>query len=143
MPLVSEETLRSAPDPATVSDETVRPETNKSVTTFVDDKGVLNAPDDVTVPTGDVCATASSLIKRPKNSGLELPIPLTAMSSPASLVRINLALSADVTATKPVSEETLFIAVARFDKFVGVISAEISIGTRLPASRSKETTPVD
>ena len=141
--MVSEVTLRSAPVPATVLEETVAPETRASVTTFVNDSGVLNAPDDVTVPMGEVSATAFLSIKRPKNSGLVLPNPLIATSSPASFVRINLALSADVTATTPVSKETLFIAVARFDKFVGVTSAEIATGTRLPASRSKETTPVD
>ena len=141
--MVSEVTLRSAPVPATVLEETVAPKIRASVTTFVNDSGVLNAPDDVTVPMGEVSATAFLSIKRPKNSGLVLPNPLIATSSPASFVRINLALSADVTATTPVSKETLFIAVARFDKFVGVTSAEIATGTRLPASRSKETTPVD
>ena len=134
--------FRSAPEPLAVLDETVAPATNTSVTTLVDDNGVLNAPETVTAPIGDVSAIPSSSTKRPKKLGLAAPNLLIAISSPASLVRIILVLSVDVTAVTPVSADTLFRAMARFDKLVGVTSAEISIGTRLATSRSKETTPV-
>ena len=103
----------------------------------------MNAPAVETVPIGDVSATPSLSTKRPKNEGLAPPSPLIAMSSPASLVKINLALSAEVTATTPVSADTLFTAAARFDKFVAVTSAEISTGTRFPASSANDTTPAD
>ena len=66
-----------------------------------------------------------------------------AISSPASLVRTILVLSADVTAETPVSLATLFSAIAKFERLVGVTSAEISTGTLLAASKSNETTPVD
>ena len=59
--------FRSAPEPLAVLDETVAPATNTSVTTLVDDNGVLNAPETVTAPIGDVSARPSSSTKRPKN----------------------------------------------------------------------------
>ena len=134
--------FRSAPDPLTVFDETVAPAISPSVTALVEDKGILNAPETLTVPIGEVSGTPSSSTKRPKNVGLAAPNLLIAISSPASLVRIIRVLSVEVTATTPVSVDTLFRAIARFDKLVGVTSAEISMGTRLATSKSKETTPV-
>ena len=139
---MSDEISRSAPEPETVLLETLEPETSASVTTFVDTNGVLRAPDEVTDPIGDVSATPFLSINRPKNDGLAAPSWLIATSSPSLLTNTSLELSAELTAETPVSLDTLLIAIAKFDKFVGVTSAEMTLGTRLAASSSKDTTPL-
>ena len=78
--------MRSAPDPLTVFEDTVAPATSTSVTALVEANGVLNAPEALTVPIGDVSATPSSSTKRPKNVGLAAPNLLIEISSPLSLV---------------------------------------------------------
>ncbi len=104
--------FRSAPDPPTVFVDTVGPAISAFVTTLVEDKGVLKAPEALTVPIGEVSATPSLSTKRPKNKGLVAPNLLIAMSSPASLVSIIRVLSVEVTAVTPVSIDTLFKAIA-------------------------------
>ena len=123
--------------------DTFGPEMRASVTTLVVANGVLIAPAEVTDPIGDVSATPLLSINRPKNEGLAAPSWLIATSSPSLLTKISRELSAELTAETPVSLETLFIAIAKFDKFVGVTSAEMTLGTRLAASSSKDTTPVE
>ena len=128
--------------PAAELSDTEAPATSASVTTLLELRAFLKAPEEETVPTGVDNATPSSSTIRPENDGLVFERLLIEMSSPSALVRMMRRLSGDVTAETPVSAATLLIAKARLVRFVGVTSADISIGKRFAASRSNVTTPL-